>query len=225
MSSPVARSAQVVKPGVASTVTSIRVPLALLGEGKERWSMPRSNYSKIFDLLTELAKEDAPKELFALAEEIRDKKIESFAIWRPALAGAPPEKTYCSTKSIRRLIRFVRDLGLLRIGDSAQCTLSSYGRRALEGDDYATTLATHVAMYLNENAGITYTEIKDIIASIRGPDLPFFHTIYERIAEQRDLRITESRLRMVLYLLERCGMLTTLTRKVYFAPESEAWHT
>jgi hypothetical protein len=28
---------------------------------------------------------------------------------------------------------------------------------------------------------------------------------------------------MVLYLLERCGMLTSLTRKVYFSPETQAW--
>jgi hypothetical protein len=33
-------------------------------------------------------------------------------------------------------------------------------------------------------------------------------------------RIGESRLRMVLYLLERCGMLDSVTKKIYYVPES-----
>ena len=49
--------------------------------------MPYSNYSKIYDLLTELAKEDRPKDLFDFAEEIQNSQIESFAIWRPGWQG------------------------------------------------------------------------------------------------------------------------------------------
>ena len=46
---------------------------------------------KEFDLLAELAQEEAPKELFQLAQDIHDEQIESFAIWRPAPdPGMPP---------------------------------------------------------------------------------------------------------------------------------------
>ncbi|HSR31625.1 MAG TPA: hypothetical protein VLY63_13750 [Anaerolineae bacterium] len=184
--------------------------------------MPYSNYSKIYDLLTELSNGDAPKDVFQLAEEIHDKEIESFAIWRPGTEpGALATKTYCSTASIRRLIRFVAELGLVEIGDSRQCSLTTYGRNALRGDNYPRVLATHVAMYLKENAGITFSELKDTIGSIRSPEVPFFDTIYSRVSSERDLQIGENRLRMVMYLLERCDMLTSITRKVYFAPEAQ----
>jgi hypothetical protein len=182
--------------------------------------MPYSNYSKMFALLAEMAEEDTPTDIFELAEQIRDKEIESFAIWRPGEEpGSPTTKTYCSAESIRRLIRFVAELGLIDISDGRQCSLTSYGRNAVRGDNYSRVLATHVAMYLKEKAGITYSEIRDTIASIRGPEVPFFDTIYDRVSSEQDLQIGESRLRMVLYLLERCGTLTTVTRKVYFAPE------
>ena len=183
--------------------------------------MPYSNYSKIFALLTELDKKDTPQEVFALAEQIHEQEIEAFAIWRPGPdPGSLPVKTTCSTKSIRRLIRFVAELGLVEIGEGRQCSLTTYGQNALREDNYPRVLATHVAMYLKDGAGITYSEIKDTIASIRSPEVPFFDTIYERMSRERDLRIGESRLRMLLYLLERCGMLDSVTRKIYFAPEA-----
>lgn len=186
--------------------------------------MPRSNYTKIFDLLTELAKEDAPKELFELAQGIQDKEIDSFAIWRPGPEpGSSPTKTYCSTQSIRRLIRFARDLGFVEIGEGRMCSLTSYGQRALTGGNYPRLLATHLAMYLNENAGVSFTEIRDAISSIRRPEVPFFDTVFRRITDERDLKIGEARFRAVLYLLERSGMLSSMTRKIYFAPESQAW--
>jgi hypothetical protein len=182
--------------------------------------MPYSNYTKIFSLLTELADGDEPRDIFQLAEEIRAKEIESFAIWRAGPEpGSLPTRSFCSPEAIRRLIRFVAELGLVQIGEGRQCSLTTYGQNALRGDNYSRVLATHVAMYLKGNAGITYSEIRDTIASIQSPEVPFFDTIYGQISSERDLLIGESRLRMVLYLLERCGMLTSITRKVYFAPE------
>jgi tRNA nucleotidyltransferase/poly(A) polymerase len=78
-------------------------------------------------------------------------------------------------------------------------------------------------MYLKEKAGVSYSEIKDTISAIRRPEVAFFDTIYEKIRAERELMIGEDRFHTVLYLLERCGMLTSLTKKVYFAPESQAW--
>ena len=188
--------------------------------------MPYSNYSKIYDLLTELAKEDRPKDLFDFAEEIQNSQIESFAIWRPGSEpDTPPTKTYCSTTSIRRLIRFVTELGFIDLDEERQCRLTSYGRNALRGDNYPRVLSTHLTMYLKDRVGVTYSEIKETILAIQRPEVAFFDTIYGRISSQKDLQIRQSRFRMVLYLLERCGMLTSLTKKIYFAPEAQVWHS
>lgn len=188
--------------------------------------MPYSNYSKIYDLLTELAGKDQPKDLFELAEEIRDSEIESFAIWRPGPEpDAPPTKTYCSTTSIRRLIRFVTELGFIDLDEERQCRLTSYGRNALRDENYPRVLSTHLTMYLKDRAGVTYSEIKETILAIHRPEVAFFDTIYGRISSQRELQIGEGRFRMVLYLLERCGMLSSLTKKIYFAPEAQVWHS
>ena len=184
--------------------------------------MPQSNYTKIFDLLSELATEDAPKDLFEFAEEIHEKQIESFAIWR---AGPEPDsspvKAYCSPKSIRRLVRFAADLGFVELGEKRTCTLTAYGRNALREDSYDRMLATHLAMYLRQTAGISYSEIKDVIGSIRRPEVPFFDTIYNRLNGAQELHIGKQRFRMVLYLLERCSMLSSITRKIYYAPEAQ----
>ncbi len=185
--------------------------------------MPHSNYSKIYDLLTELAQAGSARELFEFAEDIRSKEIESFAIWRPGPEpGAAPVKTYCSTAAIRRLIRFAAELGFIEIDAERQCRLTSPGRNALREDNYPRILATHLAIYLKEQAGITLTDLKDTISAIQRPEVPFFETIYHRIKAERDLGITERRLRMILYLLERCNMLVTVTKKIYFAPEVTA---
>jgi len=186
--------------------------------------MPYSNFTKIFDLLTELEKEGSPTDLFQFAEEIQKKEIESFAIWRPGPdPEAPPAKSYCSPTSIRRLIRFTAELGLIGLDDERQCTLTTYGQNALRGDNYVRVLSTHLTMYLKEKSGVTYSEIKDIIASVRRPQVAFFETIYGLITEEQELHIGKARFRMVLYLLERCSMLTSITRKIYFAPEMQAW--
>jgi hypothetical protein len=184
--------------------------------------MPQSNYSKIFDLLTELATEDAPRDLFEFAEEIHAKQLESFAIWRPGPEpDSLPTKSYCSPRSIRRLVRFAADLGFIELGEKRTCSLTAYGRNALREDSYDRMLAAHLAIYLRQKAGISYAEIKEAITSIRRPEVAFFDTIYDRLDGAENLQIGKQRFRMVLYLLERCSMLTSITRKIYYAPEAQ----
>ena len=186
--------------------------------------MPQSVYTKILDLLTELSREGAPQDLFQFADAIHNKQIESFVIWRPgADPNAPPVKSYCSVQSIRRLLRFAAELGLIEIGADRQCGLTGYGRNAVQGDNYPRVLSLHLTMYLKEKAGVSYSEIKDAITAIRRPEVAFFDTIYEKLRSERELKIGEERLHTVLYLLERCGMLASLTKKIYFAPEVQPW--
>jgi hypothetical protein len=115
----------------------------------------------------------------------------------------------------------VAALGFIEIGEKRTCSLTTYGRNALREDDYDRMLATHLTLYLRQHAGISYSEIKDIIAAIRRPEVPFFDTIYDRLNGTQELQIGKQRFRMVLYLLERCGMLSSITRKIYFAPEAQ----
>jgi hypothetical protein len=184
--------------------------------------MPYSNYSKIFDLLNVMAGLGEARDLFDLAEEVQAREIESFAIWRPGPnEGDPTEKSYCSTATIRRLIRFTAELELVQIDEERQCRLTTYGRNATREDRYASTLSTHLANYLRHKAGVSYSDIKDTITAIRRPDVAFFETIYNRLSSQVDLGITKDRLRMVMYLLERCGRLVSVTKKIYYAPEVE----
>ena len=184
--------------------------------------MPYSNYTKIHDLLTRLSAEPAPLEINDLAEVIRSEEIESFAIFRPGDGpGTPSEKTMCSAAAIRRIVRFTADLGFIEIGTGRLCRVTGFGRNALQEGNYNHALATHVTMYLNENAGMSFTDLKDTITAIRRPDIPFFETIYKRLKAERELTITQSRLRMLMYLLERCEQLTATVRKVYSVPETE----
>jgi hypothetical protein len=184
--------------------------------------MPYSNYTKIYDLLNVMAGLGDARDLFEVAETVQAREIESFAIWRPgANEGDPTEKSYCSTASIRRLIRFSAELDLIAIDEDRLCRLTTYGRNATREDRYASTLSTHLANYLRHTAGVSYSEIKDTIAAIRRPDVAFFETIYDRLVSQTDLGITKDRLRMVMYLLERCGRLVSVTKKIYYAPAVE----
>lgn len=181
--------------------------------------MPYSNYTKIRDLLQEVDRLGVPTELDALAETVRGREIESFAIWRAPDPESPPVKTYCSTEAIRRLIRFTRDLGLLAIDDQDLVSLTRPGQNALAAGNYDKVLSTHLAMYLKETVGVTYSDIKDVLASIRRPEVPSFETIFRKLQSSQQIKVPEDHFRAVLYLLERCGMLTTQIRKIYFAPE------
>ena len=120
--------------------------------------MPYSQYSKMHDLLRELSAKEEAVEINGFAEEIHNKQIESFAIWRRAEGSDSSIKTYCSTTAIRRLIRFAAELELIEIHDQRRCELTPMGANALQADNYPTQLAAQVVKYLREKAGITYEE-------------------------------------------------------------------
>ena len=87
--------------------------------------------------------------------------------------------------------------------------------RFLNPDRYAQQLGSAVRIYLREDGGVTFEEIMDVINSIERPEIPFFDTIFSEL--RSNLRISEERLRSVMYILERCGMLQTRTKKTYFS--------
>lgn len=186
---------------------------------KGETAMPHSSYSRIYDLIFELSKKNESIRIFEFSEEINSKQIESFAIWRAGPTPNSPIKSYCSPSSIRRLIRFASELGFLRIGDQSLCEITPIGRNALNTENYPVQLAAQLIKYLRDEAGITLEEIENIIVDIPKPSLPYFDTIYHQILSTKDLRISENRLRGVLFLLERCKVLETATRKAYFPRE------
>jgi hypothetical protein len=177
--------------------------------------MPHSNYSKIYDLLQELSSKEMPVGLVDFSHEIHNNRLESFAIWRAADGGLPA-KTYCSPESVQRLIRFAAELNLIRVDDQGRCSISGIGLTAVDRAAYPRHLGAQLARYLRDEVGITEAELKSLIGGIRRPRVPDFDSIYERVTDGRTLGVTKDRFRGVLYLLERCGLLETMIRKVYF---------
>jgi hypothetical protein len=55
-----------------------------------------------------------------------------------------------------------------------------------------------------------------ISGGISWPCVPDFDSACGRVSEGRTLGVTKDHSRGVLYLLERCGLLETMIRKVYF---------
>jgi len=184
--------------------------------------MPYSNYSKIRDLLRQLAQQGSPQELGSYIESVRAQEIESFSIWRAGPGpDQPPVKSTCSADAIRHLVKFVSELGLVSVDEGGLCSLTGSGQRAQAEGNYDKVLATHLAMYLKDKAGVTYTDVKDAIRTIQRPEVPSFATIYQALGRQKEIGVPEEQFRGLLYLLERCGMLSTQIRKLYFAPEAQ----
>jgi hypothetical protein len=177
--------------------------------------MPHSNYSKIYDLLQGLSSKEMPVGLVDFAHEIHNNRLESFAIWRAADGGAPV-KTYCSPESVQRLIHFAEQLNLIRVDEQGRCSISGIGLNAVNRRDYPRHLGAQLVRYLRDEVGITEAELKGVIGGIRRPRVPDFDTIFERVTDGRTLGVSKDHFRGVLYLLERCGMLETMIRKVYF---------
>jgi hypothetical protein len=131
----------------------------------------------------------------------------------------PAEKTTCSPEAVRRLMRLAADLGLAAIDEEGRCSLTRFGYSALAPGNYDKVLSTHLALYLKERVGVTYTDIKDALGLVRHPEVPSFDILYRHLAAQKGIKVPEDQFRTLLYLVERCGMLTTQIRKIYFAPE------
>lgn len=176
--------------------------------------MPYSTFSKLYDLLT-VMDEAGPKDIFELSREIREAKIDSFAIWRRVEDSGQPVKSYCSEASIRRLTRFAYSLGLIDIENQRICQVNDIGRNALSGDNYATQLGAQVMKYMRESVGLPFDDLEEHIESIRRPAVPDTKTIYQTLVLPRKIEISEDRFRRLLYLLQRCGILTGTVRKIY----------
>jgi hypothetical protein len=180
--------------------------------------MPHSTYAKIFDVLTSLS-DGNPRDIFELSQEIHEEKLESFAIWRRGEGSDRPLKSYCSPSSIRRVIRLVYALELIRIDENRRtCYIQPIGRNALKGDNYPVQLGAQLIKYMRETIGITLEELERIIKSIKHPKVADSYTIYQSIASQRGMQVSEEEFRRLLYLLQRCGKLEASIRKIYMAP-------
>jgi hypothetical protein len=173
--------------------------------------MPYSTYSKIYDLLSVLD-QIGSKDIFELASEIYGRGIESFAIWRRSEGSERPVKGYCSEASIRRLIRFVCLLQLIDMENARICRINQIGKNALTGDNYSTQLSAQVKTYMREVVGLAFEDLSAHIDTLKVPDA---RTIYLTLIVPRKLGISEEDFRRLLYLLQRCGELAGVIRKIY----------
>ena len=182
--------------------------------------MPHSTYSKIFDVLS-ILNNGRPRDIVELSNEIHDKKIESFAIWRRAEGSNRSLKGYCSASSIRRLIRFVDALELIKIDENKRnCRILPTGENALVGENYPVQLGAQLVRYMKEKIGISLDELERILKSVKPPKLADSETIYQIVASRRGVNSSEEEFRRLLYLLERCEIISASVRKIY-APSAE----
>ena len=176
--------------------------------------MPYSTFSKMYDLLMVLDQTGA-EDIFRLSRQIHEGRIESSAIWRRTGGSDQPVKSYCSQASIRRLIRFAHALGLVAIENQRTCEINDIGRNALTGDNYATQLGTQVIWYMGQSVGLTLDDLENHIDSLDRPAIPDAQTIYQTLVIPLNLPVSEDRFRRLLYLLQRCGILSGIVRKIY----------
>jgi hypothetical protein len=177
--------------------------------------MPHSTYSKIFDILL-ILNNGRPREVFELSNEIHEKKLESFAIWRKAEGLNRSVKSYCSPSSIRRLIRFIDALELIKIDENKRmCYILPTGENALIGDNYPVQLGAQLIMCMKESIGISLEELEKIIKSIKPPKVADRDTIYQIVVSRRGVNSSEEEFRRLLYLLQRCEKISASVRKIY----------
>ncbi len=176
--------------------------------------MPHSTYSKIYDVLSTLNHVEE-QDIFDLARQINENEFESFAIWRRPEGSDQTVKSYCSEASIRRLIRYMHSLGMIDIENQRVCRINEVGRNALTGDNYSTQLGSQIVRYLRVTVGLPFNDIQDQIASIQRPAIPDAQTLFQTLVISRNLPISEDEFRRLLYLLQRCGLLSGRIRKIY----------
>ena len=179
--------------------------------------MPRSTYSKIFDVLTLLGSCDQPIDIDKFIDLLRSNKLKSFEIFKRNPSSGLIQTDYCSEYSVKRLLSFMNHLELVKIPEKQKLEISAEGRNGLDADNFPTQLSTQLVKYLRRDFKIELEDINVAIRRIEKPDLPFIPVILMHLSESRTEPLSEDWFRKIMYLLERCGEFHAVTRKAYSA--------
>jgi len=166
-----------------------------------------SVYSKVREILRELDATPLPtNDLIARLRENR----ESFIYLQKDNSGQVSARP-CNDSTIRRIIQFAVELGLLAETEPRQ--LTQEGRTATEPGRYDDVLRTAVLQYLEDN-GVSWPALEK---AIEKADLPEPDTLHRSLGSP----LSRSEFRTCLYILSLCGaetgdnILKPYIRKLY----------
>lgn len=179
--------------------------------------MPRSTYSKIFDVLTLLESCDQPIDIDEFVELLRSNKLKSFEIFKRSPSTGLIQIDHCSEHSVKRLLSFMNRLELVKIPEKQKIEITAEGRYGLDAENFPTQLSTQLVKYLRRDFKIELSEINQAIKRIEKPDIPYIPVILSYLSESREEPFSENWFRKIMYLLERCGVFSAVTRKAYMA--------
>ena len=172
--------------------------------------MPRSTYSKLLQVLV-TSESIGPKNISELAIAVQERKPDAFAIFRRDGTGKIV-KSFASTESIRRNIRFAVALELLEAdGNKSVVHLTDLGRKALEGERYRSVLGQAVVNYLDNNKDAFGFDFEDIHRAIETQTAPS----RQDIQSQLNPVMSDELFRKVLHLLATCERIKYRDKRIY----------
>lgn len=168
-----------------------------------------TTYARIWSAMREATNKTEWDSYAELAHDIREKKLSDFRV----RGEGDNIEDYMRESSIRRLLRFMEELGLILQTDGS-VTLTENAKRSLATEDaYKRQIRSSVKNYLEEHA-LPLDDILAVIREVQLPEVPDAQTIYTKLVD-RDHRVTDDRLRTLLYLYSLADGIERITRVHY----------
>jgi hypothetical protein len=170
-----------------------------------------TTYDRIRTLLEEVKKNEgagnSARDYFDLAGHLSTKQIKEFLI-------DAEEKRFLSASALRKLLRLLRDMGLVQFGDAVG--LTSAGKQALQGNNYDRTVSTAALEFLSRKPyEITLGSIHDAISSVSLPEVPESEVIFEKLTSPAKHDLGFDRFRTILFLLYHTHRLDREVKVLY----------
>jgi hypothetical protein len=155
-----------------------------------------TTYDRIRTLLEEVKRNESAgnkaRDYFDLSTYLASREIREFLI-------DAEEKRFLSAAALRKLLRLLKDLGLVAFGDAA--ILTAAGKQALQGNNYDRMVSTAALEFLSKSYDITLASIHDVIASVTLPEVPESEVIFKKLSNPRKNDLGFDRFRTLLFLL------------------------
>jgi hypothetical protein len=170
-----------------------------------------TTYDRIRTLLEEVKRNESAgnkaRDYFDLAAYLSTRQIKQFLI-------DVEEKRFLSASALRKLLRLLKDLGLVEFGDALGLTAA--GKQALQGDNYDRMVSAAALEFLGKKPyEITLGSIHDAIASVSLPEVPESETIFRKLSSPAKHDLGFDRFRTILFLLYHTHRLERDVKVLY----------
>lgn len=155
-----------------------------------------TTYDRIRTLLEEVRRNEGAgnkaRDYFELATYLASREIKEFLI-------DAEERRFLSAAALRKLLRLLKDLGLVEFGDAT--TLTPAGKQALQGNNYDRMVSTAALEFLSKSYAITLGSIHDAIGLVTLPEVPESEVIFKKLSNPSKDDLGFDRFRTLLFLL------------------------